>query len=123
MKETKIGKVGKTTDNKLRIVNDSDAAFLMYYYYHLQQQQSKFWNGIVNMVDELRNEEIIEGLGCETADVKEYQFRDIRTVVLDAHILVNEQRIEDSLQDKNKPSPEQMRIVEELLNRHGKTLS
>lgn len=121
LKETKVGEVAdeKGLDKELRIGNDSDAAFLMYYYYHLLQQQSKFWNEIVDMVDELRTEEIVE-MGEAAGDVQKYQFHDIRSVVLKAHLLVVEQRMEDSLKDKNKPSLEQLKKVEEFLKSYGK---
>ena len=122
LRETAVGEVAeeKGLDKELRIGNDSDAAFLMYYYYHLMQQQSKFWNDIVDMVDELRTEEIVE-MEDEAGDGQDYQFRDIRSVVLKAHLLVVEQRMEDSLQEKNKPSPEQLKKVEEFLKSYGKT--
>lgn len=121
LKETKVGEVAdeKGLDKELRIGNDSDAAFLMYYYYHLLQQQSKFWNEIVDMVDELRTEEIVE-MEEAAGDVQKYQFRDIRSVVLKAHLLVIEQRMDDSLKDKNKPSLEQLKKVEEILKSYGK---
>jgi hypothetical protein len=124
LKETKVGEASeeKGMDKELRIGNDSDAAFLMYYYYHLLQQQSKFWNEIVDMVDELRTEEIVE-MEEAAGEVQKYQFRDIRSVVLKAHLLVIEQRMEDSLKDKNKPSPQQLKNVEEFLKNYGKALS
>lgn len=124
LKDTKAGEIAeeKGMDKELRIGNDSDAAFLMYYYYHLLQQQSKFWNEIVDMVDELRTEEIVE-MEEAAGDGQKYQFRDIRSVVLKAHLLVIEQRMEDSLKDRNKPSPQQLKKVEEFLKNYGKDLS
>ncbi len=123
MKKTKVGKAADTKDldKELRIGNDSDAAFLMYYYYHLLQQQSKFWNEIVDMVNELRTEEIIDMVKIKGENSQEYKHRDIRSVVLEAHILVNERRLEDSLQNENKVSPEQLKKVEEFLKSYGKT--
>ena len=108
-------------DKELRIGNDSDAAFLIYYYYHLLHKQSKFWNELVDMVDELRTEEIAEME--DSGGDGQYQFRDIRSVVLEAHMLVTQQRLEKSLRDKNKPTPEQLKKVEEFIKNYEKDLS
>lgn len=121
-KDTKLGKLGKPTDKELRIGNDSDAAFLIRYYAHLMIEQSMIWNQIVDIVDELRTQEICdvadrefedEGTGDEPIDIA---FRDIRSVLFEAREILFERHI-DSLAPKPEITEEQKKAVEEILKR------
>lgn len=122
-KKTKVGKKGEVLDKEVRIGNDSDAAYLMYYYYYLLQQQSKSWNKIVDLVAELRFEECedMADFAEENGEVSssDYHFEDIRAVVLAAQMRLFEQHEEHLRREENKPSPEQLQAVKELLRQHG----
>ncbi len=128
---TQIHRKGKALDKKLRIANDSDAAYLMYVYYKMLQQQSMLWNEIVDEIVEIRSEEIIEMLtlgdktdshahDCEEAvdeassDSRKY--RDIREVLEDAQMRIIERRLEKSRWNSVEPSPEQKIAIENFLS-------
>lgn len=127
-KETKIGKLGIPTEKELRIANDGDAAFLIYYYHHMMLEQSRTWNQLVDIIDELRTEEM-----CEMADIElednngderdiEDSYRDIRAVLFEARQVLFDRHI-DSLKPKQEITKEKMNVVEELLKQHGKIQS
>ena len=128
---TKINRKGKDLDKKLRIANDSDAAYLMYVYYKMLRQQSMLWNEIVDEIVEIRNEEIMEILtpgdktdspvhDCEeevddtSSDGSKY--RDIREVLEDAQIRILERRLEKTRWNAVEPTPEQKIAIEDFLS-------
>ena len=122
-RNAKIGKNGENLDKEVRIGNDSDAAFLIYYYYYLMRQQSEKWNEIVDAVAELRFEECEKMADCvdekEEDGPSQYQFCDIRAVVLEAKMLLFKGHAESVVKEENEPSPEQLCAIEKLLRLRG----
>ncbi len=107
---------GLSPDEELRIINDSDAAFLMYYYYHLLEKQSEYWNNVVDMVSELRFGEIEEKLKHPKDDSgSDDGFRDICSVMYKAQILVKQQYQDKKIAKHKMSSEKRMKLVEDIL--------
>jgi len=127
--KTKLSARDAFVGKKLRIANDSDAAYLMYFYYSMLRQQSTLWNEIVDEVAELRNEEVLEILTPHDNDSydqesienetepspENYRFRDIKEVIIDAQLRVFQNRVEKSRLRDPDLSPEEIKVVEDLL--------
>lgn len=124
---TKRSKLGQAKEKELRIANDKDAAFLIYYYHHMLLEQSRIWNELVDLVDELRTEEMMEMVEAQTAaiDLAESNlegnanFRDVRDVLMEARQILYE-RHRDRLKPRQEPTKKQQQAIEELLRQHGK---
>ena len=113
--KTRVSKRGQVLDKRLRISNDSDAAFLIYLYLKMLRQQSLLWNEIVDEVADLRNEEIYEAIGPdENESASNGIFRDIRETIQEAQSNIFMRKLEAS---RAEPTSEQMKVVEDFINK------
>lgn len=108
---------------KAFILNDSDAAYLLQHYKVMLEETSRRWNELVEIVGELREEELMNILDTDGSLDKEIdiddkfiqRFEEISTLVQKATQIRKNTLIHRLLTFRNKPSSEKLDQVRELI--------